>query len=170
MNEVYLHRHINAKYAVFVFTDAKLAIEYGLIFTNLLLLKEKLYTLQAGLQMPKNHFMTETIEEIFPRLISGGIIQYLKEYSLWVTKFKRHSLKKFKKTPKQFKFSDLSYGFAIWLSACGVCCLAFSFELMMRGRSLNLREKIVEKLKDLIGLVLFVRFIGDFVVRNLHLA
>jgi hypothetical protein len=90
---------------------------------------------------------------------SSGLLQYYFAYMQWHRYLKNVTLKENYSTAKQFSFNDLSYGFIIWLAACGVSIVAFFLETfwflilnlrIMRDLSIeNSRENIL-KLRSLV--------------------
>jgi hypothetical protein len=73
----------------------------------------------------------EIFDETFQLLISSGIALYHSEKIRSNFKFKDEA-----KEPKVLSCDDLSFGFIVWLVACGISIIAFameiSFELMLK--------------------------------------
>ena len=94
-------------------------------------------------------FLCEFINDILWKLIPAGIPQHLIDY---------HTLNLHKKyepfndlSPKVLTIVDLSFGFILWLVACGFSIVGFFFEFFW----LNLRKYWT----DLIGLWMLIRIL-----------
>ena len=78
---------------------------------------------QLGLVLTANHFLFENVDKMIQRLTSSGIMKFilnkciLPKVNLVVGK-----------TSSVLTLKDLSFGFVIWLSFCGVCFCVFMFE------------------------------------------
>lgn len=60
--------------------------------------------------------------------------------------------------PKVLKLDDVSFGFFIWFGACWISLIAFIAEILV-----VFMVEIGRKLRDLLGLILFLRLFRDFV-------
>lgn len=93
-------------------------------------LKENMLTLPVSMVMTANHFMFRVIDDIFGWLVQAGIPQYFHNFYNWY-KFIRHQKSKTIEEFKSISLDSLSFGFIIWLAACGVSILVFAFEMGM---------------------------------------
>lgn len=80
--------------------------------------------------MPKNHFLFDVTKNVVNELIPSGIPQYLYIFHKWI-RFSRTSVYKYFKSPKIFNIEDLSFGFVLWLIACGISFIVFVLEMIM---------------------------------------
>jgi hypothetical protein len=90
-----------------------------------LILKENYITVAIGFEFDdrSNPFL-HTGNEILGRLINGGILQYLK---------KLEDIQKIEVDaagPKMLLIDDLSFGFILWLGACGISTVVFILEIV----------------------------------------
>lgn len=76
-----------------------------------------------------DNFALQLIDNTMPLLIQAGIPQHFYSYLL---EFELHALPLSPKAPRVFKFSDLEFGFVVWLIACGISTLAFSCEILWK--------------------------------------
>ena len=86
-------------------------------------------TTLTALLMQRNSFISELINDILEKTIPFGIPQYLMD-SHHSMLFK-HYEKKIVKDPKVLKVDDLSFGFVLWLGACGISFCGFILEIVM---------------------------------------
>lgn len=114
-----------------------------------LVLDEELYGDQCLLSLVDKYHLSHLIAKNVERLVSFGILQHRFDYHKWLL------LERWEQDidgdPQVLTVDSLEFGFVIWLSACGICCLQFSVELI----SLTMRRY----LRTLIGLVLFLQLV-----------
>jgi hypothetical protein len=109
------------------------------------------HTYVAGLFTSQNSFIFYPINKILEKIIPAGIPQHL--YDL-------HLLMMFKKYepvlnsgPKVLTVDDLSFGFVLWLGACGISVAGFVFEILMFQM-----RKVLRTLIGLWGLLKILRW------------
>lgn len=90
----------------------------------------------------KNSFIYEFLDDFLQKTIPFGIPQYLMSFHYFML-FKHYEVLNVKE-PKVLTIDDLSFGFVLWLGACGISLITFLIELFM----LKLRRII----RNLIGL------------------
>lgn len=117
-------------------------------------LNEKLITNSVSFVISRNNFIFELAELVIERLIQAGITKHLFEYQCFLEKATRVDEITIK-NPEVLTINDLSFGFFIWLSACGVTLTVFLCEILfflviVKGRMLVLK---------IIGLVCFLRLL-----------
>lgn len=88
-------------------------------------MKESLITLNIGFGFNANNFMYGLTEDVIEKLFPMGILQHWTDFNV----LNSDSNVKKKKVPKVLKMDDLSFGFVLWLVACGVSCLCFLIEV-----------------------------------------
>ena len=87
-------------------------------------------------------FIHEALTEILNKIIPAGIPQYLYEFHTEMV-FKKYE-PIVDKRPKVLTIHDLTFGFVLWLAACGISITGFLLEI--------LRLKLRKILRKLIGL------------------
>jgi hypothetical protein len=90
----------------------------------------------------KNSFIYEILNEILQKTIPFGIPQYLMNFH-YLTLFKHYEVSS-DKNPKVLTIDDLSFGFVLWLGACGISLIGFLYEW--------LKFKLRKLVRILIGL------------------
>lgn len=109
-------------------------------------LSECLFTIQIGLSTYRNHFLFDILEKVMEKFIPMGIVQHLFEFYMWI--HNRPDISDDSKRPQVFCVSDLSFGFILWLIACGISTAGYFLEIIM--------FKLKKRAKTLSGLVLFI--------------
>ncbi|KAL7013177.1 hypothetical protein ACKWTF_015235 [Chironomus riparius] len=94
----------------------------------------------------RNSILYESLSEVIEKLNPSGIIQYLINYDSWVTYDKFDSA--VTKVPRILTFNDLSFGFVLWLAACGISVVGFAVEMT--------EYKMRIAIKNMIGVVVFL--------------
>lgn len=93
-------------------------------------LSENLYTHVTGFVMMRNNFLYDLATDTMNGLISGGIIQhYFDNFEFFAENFFKIALSPKQEEHDTMKFSDLSYGFTLWILACLICYVVFLLEL-----------------------------------------
>ncbi|KAL7013033.1 hypothetical protein ACKWTF_015163 [Chironomus riparius] len=115
-------------------------------------------SLAAGLGMARNSFLWPIFDDVINKLIPSGILQYLLElYAYFMYEKYDWSPKKY---PKVLTFDDLSFGFVLWLTACGMSVLGFliehSSQLVHEGC-----KALVLELKNFVGLLFLLYLIKN---------
>lgn len=81
-----------------------------------------------------NSDIFEVFEEIFELLVSSGIALHHQKRSEFTLRFKNEQ-----EEPKVLSCDDLSFGFIVWLVACGISVVGFfleiSYEFILRQLS-----------------------------------
>lgn len=117
-----------------------------------LYLKERFLSVPVGIGLVKNHFLFHLLEEVVQGLTTGGITQHLwkfyREVDLSLPKVQPHG-------PSVLSLDDLSFGFLIWLVACGVAFGAFFMEIFYFWM-VKFYYFMKEKIKQLIGIILLL--------------
>lgn len=88
----------------------------------------------------------DIIEDTLQHIIPFGIPQHFSEYHKWVL-YGRYD-KQTVKGPKVLTLKSLSFGFVLWLAACGISFLGFFME--------HMHIKMRRHMRQLIGLTLFL--------------
>ena len=94
----------------------------------------------------RNSILYDSLNEVIEKLNPSGIIQYLINYDSWVTynKFDTATVK----VPRILTFNDLSFGFVLWLIACGISIVGFAVEMT--------EYKIRIMIENIIGIGIFL--------------
>lgn len=133
-----------------------LRANYGL---NGIEIKENLMSYQLGLATSWNSFIFSTAQKAIRQLIPTGIPQEVKKFHL---ENLYHARQDDKRGPNVLRLSDLSFGFLIWLVACGVSSVVFMIEFFVGKILFELRKL----LKKLLGLFLFIRGLKALIENN----
>jgi hypothetical protein len=130
------------------FTDIEAV--YSRYYSNetFIKLKEVLLTTQNGIIFPRNYFMFHLADKVIGPLIPSGILQHSHDYHFFYTEMKD---KPEELGPQVFRVTDLSFGFVLWLLACGVCSIVFIVEWLI--------PRVKRLIRTAIGLVLFLRLL-----------
>lgn len=94
------------------------------------ILKENFVVIPAGIGINKNSYLFSTLEEVLQLTIPAGIPQYnlLNYESIFYKKGERND----DDGPKILFVGDLSFGFVMWLAACGVSFTALVLEIIAK--------------------------------------
>lgn len=124
------------------------------------LLKETFMTVTSALGLNKNSFIFELFAESFEFLIAYGIPQQ-------ILKFHNEHLYPPKEEepqgPQVLNFLDLSYGFIIWLTACGVSTVIFLLEIIPK-LVLKFLKFLKLKIVQIISMIMLLIFIKKRVI------
>jgi hypothetical protein len=112
-------------------------------------LDDTLLIAQQGFFFYQNNFMFHLVDNVVEALISAGIIQKLKEYHFWFTEGKEKPDED--EGPQVLRVCDLSFGFVIWLIACGISTFAFVIEWLI--------PRVTHWTRTTVGLVLFLNLL-----------
>lgn len=81
------------------------------------------------LATPKNSFIYGILNEVLEKLVPAGIPQYL---DMFHTEMLFKAYRPFvDRSPKALKITDLSFGFVLWLCACGLSTSGFLAEKLI---------------------------------------
>jgi hypothetical protein len=103
-------------------------------------LDEPILSSMAGIGMQMNHFMFEHVAKVTDRLLEAGILNNWYDwhnkmlYGMWKIDFENG--------PKVLTVESLSFGFVLWLGACGVSFAAFVGEILWKF--MTNRKKMVK--------------------------
>lgn len=112
-------------------------------------LQERLFSNQICFGIWKNHFMHPLIEKAMKGMITGGIARH--EFD----RFTADRVDEKPKRPKVLAFIDLSFGFYIWLGACGISTCMFFCEVLW-----ILSKKMWHLMRQMIGVILLLIILG----------
>lgn len=139
-------------------TDVDMLFAESACSTQNNVLNEVLFTALNGFFMIRNHFMSHMFFELVDRTITAGIPQHLYEYHKWVM-LKRQiqgSARRLIDGPQVLTVPDLSFGFVLWLIACGISAIAFMFEMIMWPFFKRKQKKFYRKLQKIHPLIVDV--------------
>jgi len=92
------------------------------------------------LATPRNSFIYDVLNEVLEKLVPAGIPQHL---DMFHTEMLFKAYKPFvDKSPKVLKITDLSFGFVLWLCACGFSASSFLCEMLILKFRKRLRSCI----------------------------
>jgi hypothetical protein len=91
-----------------------------------ILLQDVLIRIPAGFSTFQNQFIFALLEQTTKLLIPTGIVQHF--HGIWDDFKNKQKFDYDQKIPKILSVNDLSFGFVIWLYACSVASVGFSFE------------------------------------------
>lgn len=98
-----------------------------------------------------NSIMISLLTSAFDKIIPSGILQHLSEHHSWIMD------KKFEATadtgPRIFTFDDLSFGFAVWLGACGISLVGFIMEILV--------DRLMRSFGSVFGLIVVLTFLNS---------
>jgi hypothetical protein len=114
----------------------------------LIKLEEVLMTTQNGFIYHRNHFMLHLTDKVIGPLIPSGILQQLQVYHKYFIKLKNTPEEH---GPQVLRVTDLSFGFVLWLFACGTSTTVFIVEWLI--------PRVKRLIRTTIGLVLFLRLL-----------
>ncbi|KAG5676498.1 hypothetical protein PVAND_006329 [Polypedilum vanderplanki] len=117
---------------------------------SLIIMKNEKSTRKFSYSISQNNFLYENFDNFLTNLIPSGIPKYLVDYARWAM-FK--SLENVKNDHRRIlSMFDLEFGFVIWLFACLISFLVFSYEV------LNIKfRKWLKEFIALIEILLFLR-------------
>jgi hypothetical protein len=119
------------------------------------MMKQKLEFEPWGICSFKNNFAFKLVEDTMAYLIQAGIPQHVFNYFV---NFDLTPIIGKPKEPRVFSFSDLKFGFVIWLIACGISTAVFICEILWKFVS----TKIQKAIEEIIGLILFLNAFQNF--------
>jgi hypothetical protein len=93
------------------------------------ILEEVMYESALGVFMPLNHYLFSFIENAAQRFVEAGIIQWWYEFSKFV-EYHGSFVDPEVKEPHVLTLRVLSFGFIIWLIACGFAFVVFLCEVI----------------------------------------
>ncbi|KAG5676554.1 hypothetical protein PVAND_006379 [Polypedilum vanderplanki] len=102
--------------------------------SKILTLDEIPYTSLAGISVNPNHFMLNNFAKVMNRLLEAGIVQnwhenFTQEYKR-ILKIESTKTAK-EKEPQVLTLEGLSFGFVLWLTACGITIIVFIIEILL---------------------------------------
>jgi hypothetical protein len=92
-------------------------------------LKEIYQTSAIGIVTFSNSFLSDLTIETLDLIIPTGIASFWHNWHAWY-EYLRFIDKEEPKKPQVLAIRDLSFGFIIWLIACGFCTICFLLELL----------------------------------------
>jgi hypothetical protein len=114
-------------------------------------LDEPILSSMAGIGMQMNHFMFEHVAKVTDRLLEAGI---LKNWYDWHNKMLYGMWKiDFENGPKVLTVESLSFGFVMWLGACGVSFAAFVGENLWFFVSFQVQKQVRSHLRKELKLI-----------------
>lgn len=120
---------------------------------------ERLFQVPLGLLFLKNNFIYYLYDEVIQGLTTAGISQHL-----WkIYKYDKYSVDRepLTKSPSILTLNDLSYGFIIWLVACGLAACVFIGEHAW-PKNFSIKKTLSEWLRNIIGLILVIKMLEKF--------
>lgn len=90
--------------------------------------------------MHRNSILYPIFEDVMRKLIPSGIPQYLPDFHSFLLHGKFVNLDE--NEPKVLSYDDLSFGFVLWLFACGVSIIGFFIEFLV-GKFWNFFSEFV---------------------------
>lgn len=115
------------------------------------MLREEINFPPSGVCVHRNSFFAQLSKKMSSALITSGILQYWLDYLLTFDAHQTVFLPP--PEPKVFAIEDLSFGFTVWLVACGVSTLAFMIEILY----FFIKMQTIRFIKSCIGLYLIVK-------------
>ena len=120
---------------------------------------ERLFQVPVGLLFLKNNFLYYLYDEVIQGLTTAGISQ-----QIWkIYKCDKYPVDNgpISKEHLALKLDDLSYGFIIWLVACGIATCVFLLERSL-PKNFSLKKTLIEWLRNIIGLFLVIKLLKKF--------
>lgn len=117
-----------------------------------LALEEIPYSALAGITADPNHFMLNNFAQTSNRLLQAGIIQnwyenFTTEY-IRVLKIESKGVRR-DKEPQVLTLEGLSFGFVLYLGACGISFVVFIIEVMSNClKKKKIDRKMIKKVKS----------------------
>lgn len=132
-----------------MFSDVQMKLITTKLKIQPLEMDESLMTLNLGFGFNANNFMYSLTQDVMDKLLPMGIIQH------WMDADFLEIYKGFSnvKQPKVLNVEDLSFGFVLWLLACGLSCGCFLVEVLY--------ERLKEVVRMAVGLVLMFKVLYD---------
>jgi hypothetical protein len=115
------------------------------------ILEEVMCEKDVGVVMPPNHYLFSFITDAAQRFVEAGILQWWDDFSKFVI-YKLHPTDPEVNEPHVLTLEILSFGFIIWLSACGLAFVVFLCEIitgLIQTKIYPVRER--EKERSLVG-------------------
>jgi hypothetical protein len=81
--------------------------------------------------MEANHVLYAEFENVVQLIGSSGLLLHYRKYLNWCRYVIHNRIVEVISEPEVFSVNKLSYGFVIWLSACGVSTVAFLMESIL---------------------------------------
>jgi hypothetical protein len=108
----------------------------------------------CGLASQPNHFTFDLMDEVIQYLFQAGITDQLTDYHKYVM---RETIQQEEpRRPQVFRLEDLSFGFVVWLVACGFCIAVFFSETYFL-----IKQKFRRILGSFFALFNMLRFLRD---------
>jgi hypothetical protein len=120
-------------------------------------MKQSFLTSPLGVRFPRNHFLYKKYDEVMQRLLSAGIPR-----KLWNEFDHIKPVEKDKSEPKVLNVDDLSFGFIIWLFACGISSSIFISEIIFYV----CKKLATRNLRKVVGLILFFKLLRWKIAKN----
>lgn len=144
---VFMQNYQNASAKIAFFADEHNLNELNsLCHCENIVLKEVLFRYPVGLKIYSVSTTFELLENTLQHIIPFGIPQHLIEFHNWM--LYGRLIDPDLNEPQVFTLESLSFGFIIWLVACGISLLGYIME--------QLHIRLRRHLRTLIGLVLFL--------------
>lgn len=121
------------------------------------ILQEVLGTTQVGIGLPLKHFLYSAVDETLQKIIPTGIVSHLLDYHKWVLYRDGIDFSDVSE-PKVLTLNDLSFGFVMWLIACGLSACGYLFEIFV--------FKMRKRLRVVIGIFLFLNVLQQRLSRK----
>ncbi|KAG5673137.1 hypothetical protein PVAND_003208 [Polypedilum vanderplanki] len=123
-----------------LFSSTGLSLRINLLCRREPLRLEQIYQRSAvGIATLTNRFCSELLFDTLELIIPTGITNFWYDWHLWY-KYKRYVVEIEPKLPQILTLNDLSFGFVIWLIACGICTICFFIELIVYYSKIALRN------------------------------
>lgn len=107
-------------------------------------LKEEVYTRQVGIGFQQGNFFSFVVDEIIRKLLPTGVMYHSYKFHFdYMYRTADPSVSK----PKVLTLDDLSVGFILWLSACGISSSCFILELIVWKIARVRKQKLKENIK-----------------------
>lgn len=150
-NDIFLETYQNSSEKVAFFADENnLIILNDLCHCENLLLDQVLFRYPMGIEVKQNTHAFDILEETLQLIIPFGIPQHSVNIHKWKWLYKFDPEQK---QPQVFSLESLSFGFVLWLGACGMSFLWFLFEFLQLW--------LKKQSKILIGLILFLLLLNS---------
>jgi hypothetical protein len=153
MDDLIVNLHDNhMKRSAFIITNYHLQQLEHFYHVSPHVLKDPVFSATIGFIMFKNHFTSNLISTVSGQLIDAGILQHSYAFANWML-WRPNYKKELSIEPQVLKINDLSFGFYIWLVACGVCVVGYLLEI--------LKFKMRRPTLKLVGLVHFLLLLRE---------
>jgi hypothetical protein len=138
----------NSSAKIAIFSDSDCIASKFCFNETFILLEQVLLTSQEGFLFGQNHFIFQLTDKIVGELLPSGILQHSRDYHWFFAESKETPEEL---GPQVLRVTDLSFGFVLWLAACGISTAVFVVEWLI--------PRVKQFIRTSIGLIIFLKLL-----------